>query len=261
MKRFVAVVLGIGIFCVALLHAGNMQGGVAADTRSVTRQAGDCVIPDSGPWPPCATGNTPQEEPTDSGNAGDADCVIPESGPWPPCATSGEQPTPQEPAAADAGACVVPESGPWPPCASGGEVPLPVQTHRIGKGDLKAMFLAIFNEDLGMGEGDSAEVYRWQADTSIDISNGMMRLSSVNRLENGDTVYHDFGATFGAADRLPTVNTQWLEISSRQIGGSDLEEVAGWIDFLFSLRLHDALNFEEVTSVYFEGEDLIVTYR
>ncbi len=38
-----------------------------------------CVIPDSGPWPPCATGGNPPSAPP-------TDCVIPESGPWPPCA-------------------------------------------------------------------------------------------------------------------------------------------------------------------------------
>lgn len=65
----------------------------------------DCVIPPSGPWPPCATG----------GDSADSDtCTIPPSGPWPPCATGGEQ--------SDNGAdCVIPESGPWPPCATGGE--------------------------------------------------------------------------------------------------------------------------------------------
>ncbi len=65
-----------------------------------------CVIPESGPWPPCATG----------GNAADSnsDCVIPERGPWPPCATGGG-------GSANSGGCVIPERGPWPPCATGGD--------------------------------------------------------------------------------------------------------------------------------------------
>lgn len=62
----------------------------------------DCVIPPSGPWPPCATGG--DASPSD-------DCVIPPSGPWPPCATGGTPPT-DLPAG-----CVVPSSGPWPSCA------------------------------------------------------------------------------------------------------------------------------------------------
>lgn len=75
----------------------------------------DCVIPESGPWPPCATDGN------DNGNDGD-DCVIPESGPWPPCATDGGN-------GGDSGGntgggdCVIPESGPWPPCATDGGAP------------------------------------------------------------------------------------------------------------------------------------------
>lgn len=71
--------------------------------------ADGCVIPESGPWPPCATGGG-----SSSGNADD--CVIPESGPWPPCATGGDN------SGGDGGGtqeCVIPESGPWPPCATG----------------------------------------------------------------------------------------------------------------------------------------------
>ncbi len=56
---------------------------------------GECVIPDSGPWPPCATGGG------DGGGGGGAtpppstgDCVIPASGPWPPCATEPSEPEP-----------------------------------------------------------------------------------------------------------------------------------------------------------------------
>ncbi len=71
---------------------------------------GDCIIPDSGPWPPCATGGGSTPAPANG------DCVIPASGPWPPCATGGGAPTPT-PAAGD---CVIPASGPWPPCATGG---------------------------------------------------------------------------------------------------------------------------------------------
>ena len=80
---------------------GVGDGGAGGDGG--TGGDADCVIPDSGPWPPCATGG-------DGSTGGDADCVIPDSGPWPPCATGGE--------GGDAG-CVIPDSGPWPPCATG----------------------------------------------------------------------------------------------------------------------------------------------
>lgn len=69
----------------------------------------ECVIPPSGPWPPCATqGDAPPPD-LPSG------CVIPLSGPWPPCATQGDTPPPDLPPG-----CVIPPSGPWPPCATGG---------------------------------------------------------------------------------------------------------------------------------------------
>ena len=77
----------------------------------------DCVIPESGPWPACATGggdgdvplppnNPPANAPTD------AACEIPASGPWPPCATGGTTPPATQPED-----CVIPASGPWPDCA------------------------------------------------------------------------------------------------------------------------------------------------
>ena len=82
--------------------------------------ADECVIPDSGPWPPCATnggGNSPAPAP----GGGSDECVIPDSGPWPPCATNGGGNAPA-PAPAPGGGddCVIPDSGPWPPCANGG---------------------------------------------------------------------------------------------------------------------------------------------
>ena len=74
--------------------------------------AGDCVIPPSGPWPPCAR-ETSQIIVTDSGDGtgGGVGCEIPPSGPWPPCALEGGSPPPTR------GDCVIPTSGPWPQCA------------------------------------------------------------------------------------------------------------------------------------------------
>lgn len=84
---------------------------VSAEAVTFDGHEGDCVIPESGPWPPCATGgSTPP--------ASEGDCVIPETGPWPPCATGGGGGG--TPPASDSGDCVIPESGPWPPCATGG---------------------------------------------------------------------------------------------------------------------------------------------
>ena len=68
-----------------------------------TGEIDDCIIPDKGPWPPCATGITDE-------TTSDA-CIIPERGPWPPCATGADE-------AATIDECVIPESGPWPPCAT-----------------------------------------------------------------------------------------------------------------------------------------------
>ncbi len=98
-------------------HSGQARAYVtvvALDGVAVAQQpevsADDCVIPASGPWPPCATdgGSTP---PPNKPAAGD--CVIPASGPWPPCATNGGS----TPPASNPSDCVIPESGPWPSCA------------------------------------------------------------------------------------------------------------------------------------------------
>ena len=86
-------------------------------TLSVTIATADnhlpegCVIPESGPWPPCATGGNTASASTD-------DCTIPPSGPWPPCATDGN--TAPAPPAQNTDDCIIPPSGPWPPCATGG---------------------------------------------------------------------------------------------------------------------------------------------
>lgn len=89
-------------------------GGGGSNTPPQSPPSDECIIPESGPWPPCATGgggNAPIPPPANSDN----DCVIPPSGPWPPCATGGNPPTPNLP-----DECIIPESGPWPACATGG---------------------------------------------------------------------------------------------------------------------------------------------
>lgn len=96
-------------------------------------QDSDCVIPDSGPWPPCATGGNSNPPPPPT--AGNDDCVIPDSGPWPPCATGGGSTNPSPPSS-DGGDCVIPDSGPWPPCAtSGGSNENPAQPPSSGGND------------------------------------------------------------------------------------------------------------------------------
>ncbi len=93
---FMFIVLGVG------------GAGISAATA--------CTIPDSGPWPPCATGGATPPNPSD--------CVIPDSGPWPPCATGGGTTSPP-----DQSDCVIPDSGPWPPCATGGGTTSPPPTN------------------------------------------------------------------------------------------------------------------------------------
>lgn len=85
---------------------GVVVGEVSAETN--------CIIPESGPWPPCATGGQTQ---TASNNSS---CVIPTSGPWPPCATGGSSSATQSNSGSD---CAIPASGPWPPCATGQPTP------------------------------------------------------------------------------------------------------------------------------------------
>lgn len=84
--------------------------------------SGECVIPASGPWPPCATGGGGVTTPPATGGDDSGECVIPASGPWPPCATGGGGGVTTPPATGgdDSGECVIPASGPWPPCATGG---------------------------------------------------------------------------------------------------------------------------------------------
>lgn len=88
----------IGLLVVFILYA----------TAPPIVSAHNCIVPASGPWPPCATtGNHAQSTVNNSGA-----CVIPTHGPWPACARNGGNNQ------ATTG-CVIPPSGPWPACARG----------------------------------------------------------------------------------------------------------------------------------------------
>ena len=67
------------VLAIASFH--HLDHGLPAPLAGDSGGSGDCVIPPSGPWPPCATGG--------NSGGGSGDCVIPPSGPWPPCATGG----------------------------------------------------------------------------------------------------------------------------------------------------------------------------
>ena len=71
------------------------------------------MLVDNRDAPPGGGNPAPPPPPPPTGNNG---CVIPPSGPWPPCATGGNTPPP----APSGDECVIPTSGPWPPCATGG---------------------------------------------------------------------------------------------------------------------------------------------
>ena len=87
---------------------------VSADVPDTLNIDAGCVIPASGPWPPCATG----EQPSSTSSTNQNGCLIPASGPWPPCATQNNQSS-STPINNQSG-CVIPSSGPWPPCARNG---------------------------------------------------------------------------------------------------------------------------------------------
>ncbi len=82
-------------------------------------------------------------------------CVIPPSGPWPPCATESNVPTPWPTATPPTdGDCVIPSSGPWPPCATESATPVP-PTEPDGPSSLVANYA--FAEDGGTQALDSAK--------------------------------------------------------------------------------------------------------
>ena len=127
-----------------LVMAAYSVTSVSAETTfgfSAGSYADGCVIPESGPWPPCATGGASSGDSTASGDA------CPATGKWPPgcvpggsgsgggaasapgqaCPASGPWPPGCVPGGSGGGAasggndgCVIPASGPWPPCASAG---------------------------------------------------------------------------------------------------------------------------------------------
>ena len=137
-----ALIIAFFAFSGALVGSVSAESNLAISSGVQVFADSDCVIPASGPWPPCATGGV-----TGPVTGATGDCVIPATGPWPPCATggggggsapvagggnacpvSGKWPPGCVPggsggapiASGGTGDCVIPASGPWPPCATGG---------------------------------------------------------------------------------------------------------------------------------------------
>lgn len=102
------------IMVLLLLTAALIMNEVATTQAAETT----CVLPESGPWPACATGSeNTTNAPTLPAVIDDDTCVIPETGRWPACATGGYRNPP--PAVPDEN-CVIPSSGAWPDCATQG---------------------------------------------------------------------------------------------------------------------------------------------
>lgn len=108
------VLLLTAILGLSFMNNGLTQTAEASEAQTTIEVSEGvfCTIPESGPWPPCATGG-------DASTGGSGDCVIPASGPWPPCATGGGSGG-SSGGGSSSGDCVIPASGPWPPCATGG---------------------------------------------------------------------------------------------------------------------------------------------
>ena len=122
LKRFFM----FGLLVIFMLLLGLIS---SPTTFNVVSAQSSCVIPPSGPWPPCATGgNTAGGGATTGGNTGGTSagsCVIPATGPWPECARNGGVTADTNTGGATTGgnsgsSCVIPPSGPWPDCARNG---------------------------------------------------------------------------------------------------------------------------------------------
>ncbi len=161
----------LGLFSVLTLlltALAGQNGVVSADDECVIPDSGpwpacatggtrppsasDCVIPESGPWPPCATGGSVAE--------GAGECVIPASGPWPSCATGGSAPAPTPPQENSA-ECVIPASGPWPPCAvgGGGPAPAPTQDVTLPQSISLTQFADGFNDPVYITHADDSRLF------------------------------------------------------------------------------------------------------
>ena len=166
--------------------------------RAVSAET-ECIIPPSGPWPPCATGGS-GSAPTANPN----ECIIPPTGPWPPCATGGgTAPTTPPPSNNNTNGCVIPPSGPWPPCATNGggasgttpppttpspSPPAPsngvAQQQRYSLLQTRELFLSILNTEVAnesVREGSLLIPAIWQADSAISLRDGTIHLTSFDQ--------------------------------------------------------------------------------
>ena len=127
MSKHVRNIALLGVFMALLVGALGWMGPNSAEAAPQMQSSSSCVIPPSGPWPPCATGGT-----NTGGSSQSGQCTIPPSGPWPACAKNGGSTGGGSTGGSGGGNCVIPPSGPWPACAKGGTTsPTPTPTGKL----------------------------------------------------------------------------------------------------------------------------------
>ena len=236
----------------------------------------ECIIPDAGPWPPCATGGN--SVPASTANSDN--CTIPPSGPWPPCATGGSAaPAPSS----NNNECVIPSSGPWPPCATNGNAPPSatpntpntssdvLKTHTYTSDEARDLFVAILNNEVNSAAAEAKlSTGFWEPNSVLRTSEYEVVLESSTPLRNEDVrrLHSSIGirresATGELHAQLIWIEIRWIRVDGRdEQGRKDLDIYqAAFFDAL-DARLQANLAASNIESmVMTDDSSFIVTYR
>lgn len=181
--------------CWVAVEAEPGNGWIPVDATTTKAVMGLPVLVDNSDTPP--GGPAPAAPAPAAPPAGDAGCVIPASGPWPPCATGGNA-APAAPAPpAGNGECVIPASGPWPPCATAGNAAPAAPNGRVALNVVNNSSITIceihispVTADYWGGDWTGVDSLASGASRSFDVEPGMYDLGA--RDCNGDLVADRF---------------------------------------------------------------------
>ena len=258
---------------ILLLMCSLLLASVSVLSDGVVSAETECIIPESGPWPPCATGGS-SSAPAASPN----ECIIPPSGPWPPCATNGGASGTTPPPTNNTNECVIPSSGPWPPCATNGSAsgttPPPAapnppstapsngvaQQQRYSLLQTRELFLSILNTEVAnesVREGSLLIPAIWQADSAVSLRDGTVHITSFDQESN---IRHELEARLGAQGGQPTFELLWLDMYHQRVSEEVRQAYERQILNGFQQRLQTRLGYDAVTAISAENGVMIVHY-
>lgn len=262
-KWLSVLIIGIAIFTASSQTA---EAGLI-NAHNQTNASQDCVIPPSGPWPPCAIGGNQNQNTNNNG------CIIPDSGPWPPCARNGGG----RPSNNNNNGCIVPPSGPWPPCATGGSQPnnnsgstapsaentQPVagKTKTFSAAEARLLFVNLWNTRPHY----STELDR---ESTFLMNNNVVTLISSEKYETNAQGWEvltrkkmEFSYRVSANNGALTLSCIYMEAHYDRVPEADCAMIGDHLAEWLTTRIKSDIWADEILSVEANGDSIVIGYR